>query len=188
MRLRTLSLTWICLLPALVAVAQDGERPNLAIGRVSDARPVIAGEPEPARCRPWRYRLRSHPARHVQRRSECLRLRHQPFRHRVRRTSDGRAANRGAAAVAVAPGSTSTGTRIGPCARAPRREVGRRSLPFRAQDPALQPGAFTNLQNHLESSSGHWHFFDIQTRTGARVVYARGAARPFVRGEIHTTI
>ena len=31
--------------------------------------------------------------------------------------------------------------------------------------------AFTNLQNQLESSSGHWHFFDIQTRTGARFGY-----------------
>jgi hypothetical protein len=30
---------------------------------------------------------------------------------------------------------------------------------------------FTNLQNQLESSSGHWHFFDIQTRTGARFGY-----------------
>ncbi len=30
---------------------------------------------------------------------------------------------------------------------------------------------FTNLQNELESSSGHWHFFDIQTRTGARFGY-----------------
>ncbi len=30
---------------------------------------------------------------------------------------------------------------------------------------------FTNLQNELESSSGHWHFFDILTRTGARFGY-----------------
>jgi len=30
---------------------------------------------------------------------------------------------------------------------------------------------FTNLQNQLESSQGHWHFFDIQTRTGARFGY-----------------
>jgi hypothetical protein len=39
----------------------------------------------------------------------------------------------------------------------------------------IQPHAnfsvFTNLQNELESSSGHWHFFDIQTRTGARFGY-----------------
>jgi hypothetical protein len=39
----------------------------------------------------------------------------------------------------------------------------------------IQPHAnfsvFTNLQNDLESSSGHWHFFDIQTRTGARFGY-----------------
>jgi hypothetical protein len=30
---------------------------------------------------------------------------------------------------------------------------------------------FTNLQNQLESSQGHWHFFDIQTRPGARFGY-----------------
>jgi hypothetical protein len=39
----------------------------------------------------------------------------------------------------------------------------------------IQPHAnfsvFYNLQNELESSSGHWHFFDIQTRTGARFGY-----------------
>lgn len=39
----------------------------------------------------------------------------------------------------------------------------------------IQPHAnfsvFTNFQNELESSSGHWHFFDIQTRTGARFGY-----------------
>ena len=39
----------------------------------------------------------------------------------------------------------------------------------------IQPHAnftvFTNLQNELESSSGHWHFFDVQTRTGARFGY-----------------
>lgn len=39
----------------------------------------------------------------------------------------------------------------------------------------IQPHAnfnvFTDLQNELESSSGHWHFFDIQTRTGARFGY-----------------
>jgi hypothetical protein len=39
----------------------------------------------------------------------------------------------------------------------------------------IQPHAnfsvFTNFQNALESSSGHWHFFDIQTRTGARFGY-----------------
>lgn len=43
MRVRILFLTLVCLLPALVAVAQDGERPNLSIGRVSDARPIIDG-------------------------------------------------------------------------------------------------------------------------------------------------
>ena len=31
--------------------------------------------------------------------------------------------------------------------------------------------AYTNLQNQLESSQGHWHFFDISTRTGARFGY-----------------
>jgi hypothetical protein len=39
----------------------------------------------------------------------------------------------------------------------------------------IQPHAnfsvFTDLRNDLESSSGHWHFFDIQTRTGARFGY-----------------
>ena len=31
--------------------------------------------------------------------------------------------------------------------------------------------AYTDLQNQLESSQGHWHFFDISTRTGARFGY-----------------
>jgi hypothetical protein len=31
--------------------------------------------------------------------------------------------------------------------------------------------AFLNLQNGLESSAGHWHFFDILTRSGARFGY-----------------
>ena len=31
--------------------------------------------------------------------------------------------------------------------------------------------AFLNLQNELESSQGHWHFFDILTRQGARFGY-----------------
>jgi hypothetical protein len=31
--------------------------------------------------------------------------------------------------------------------------------------------AYTDLRNRLESSQGHWHFFDIQTRTGARFGY-----------------
>ncbi|MBI3050085.1 MAG: carbohydrate binding family 9 domain-containing protein [Acidobacteria bacterium] len=30
---------------------------------------------------------------------------------------------------------------------------------------------FTDLQNRLESSQGHWHFFDIMTRPGARFGY-----------------
>ena len=33
---------------------------------------------------------------------------------------------------------------------------------------------FTNLRNELESSSGHWHFFDIQTLSGARFGYLIG--------------
>jgi hypothetical protein len=39
----------------------------------------------------------------------------------------------------------------------------------------IQPHAnyttFLRLDNTLESSQGHWHFFDIQTRTGARFGY-----------------
>ncbi|MBI4474007.1 MAG: hypothetical protein HY646_15165, partial [Acidobacteria bacterium] len=39
----------------------------------------------------------------------------------------------------------------------------------------IQPHAniqvYTNLANQLESSQGHWHFFDIMTRTGARFGY-----------------
>jgi hypothetical protein len=31
--------------------------------------------------------------------------------------------------------------------------------------------AFTNLQNELDSSQGHWHFFDLSTRSGARFGY-----------------
>jgi hypothetical protein len=31
--------------------------------------------------------------------------------------------------------------------------------------------AYTDLRNQLESSQGHWHFFDIATRTGARFGY-----------------
>jgi hypothetical protein len=31
--------------------------------------------------------------------------------------------------------------------------------------------AYLNLRNELESSQGHWHFFDIQTRSGARFGY-----------------
>ena len=39
---------------------------------------------------------------------------------------------------------------------------------------------YTDLQNRLESSQGHWHFFDIQTRTGARFgyVFETGQDRP----------
>jgi hypothetical protein len=44
--------------------------------------------------------------------------------------------------------------------------------------------AYTNLDNQLESSKGHWHFFDIIQRSGARFGYALETAqdrpqRPF---------
>jgi hypothetical protein len=42
---------------------------------------------------------------------------------------------------------------------------------IRRIQPHASISAFTNLENELESSSGHWHFFDIQTRTGARFGY-----------------
>jgi hypothetical protein len=42
---------------------------------------------------------------------------------------------------------------------------------IRRIQPHANLSVFTNLQNELESSSGHWHFFDIQTRTGARFGY-----------------
>jgi hypothetical protein len=42
---------------------------------------------------------------------------------------------------------------------------------IRRIQPHANVSVFTNLHNELESSSGHWHFFDIQTRTGARFGY-----------------
>jgi hypothetical protein len=42
---------------------------------------------------------------------------------------------------------------------------------IRRIQPHANYSVYTNLQNELESSSGHWHFFDIQTRTGARFGY-----------------
>jgi hypothetical protein len=63
--------------------------------------------------------------------------------------------------------------------RAYRQVEGRYNLSYQPKQWSwirrIQPHAnfsvFTNLQNELESSSGHWHFFDIQTRTGARFGY-----------------
>ena len=60
-----------------------------------------------------------------------------------------------------------------------RQVEGRYNLSYQPQRwpwiRRIQPHAnfsvFTSLQNDLESSSGHWHFFDIQTRTGARFGY-----------------
>ena len=37
--------------------------------------------------------------------------------------------------------------------------------------PHVRFAAFTDLENQLESSSGHWHFFDIRTRNGSRFGY-----------------
>jgi hypothetical protein len=42
---------------------------------------------------------------------------------------------------------------------------------IRRIQPHANYSVFTNFDNELESSSGHWHFFDIQTRTGARFGY-----------------
>ena len=42
---------------------------------------------------------------------------------------------------------------------------------IRRIQPHANISVFTNFDNELESSSGHWHFFDIQTRTGARFGY-----------------
>ena len=70
----------------------------------------------------------------------------------------------------------------------PRKNPPRLRLPCRTLIPSLiaeerilqshveirriQPHAnytvFTNLRNELESSQGHWHFFDVSTRSGAR--------------------
>ena len=42
---------------------------------------------------------------------------------------------------------------------------------IRRISPHLRFRAFMDLNNELESSSGHWHFFDIRTRQGARFGY-----------------
>jgi hypothetical protein len=42
---------------------------------------------------------------------------------------------------------------------------------IRRIQPHANVTAYTDLQNRLESSQGHWHFFDIMTRTGARFGY-----------------
>jgi hypothetical protein len=42
---------------------------------------------------------------------------------------------------------------------------------IRRIQPHANMSVFTDLRNDLESSSGHWHFFDIQTRSGARFGY-----------------
>ena len=60
-----------------------------------------------------------------------------------------------------------------------RQVEGRYNLSYQPQRwpwiRRIQPHAnfsvFTNFDHDLESSSGHWHFFDIQTRTGARFGY-----------------
>jgi hypothetical protein len=60
-----------------------------------------------------------------------------------------------------------------------RQLEGRYNLSYQPQrwpwirriQPHANFNAFANLRNELESSSGHWHFFDIQTRTGARFGY-----------------
>ena len=63
--------------------------------------------------------------------------------------------------------------------RAFRQVEGRYNLTYQPKrwpwvrriQPHANVSVYTNLQNELESSSGHWHFFDIQTRTGARFGY-----------------
>ena len=63
--------------------------------------------------------------------------------------------------------------------RAYRQGEGRFNLSYQPKrwpwirriQPHANISVFTNLANQLESSSGHWHFFDIQTRTGARFGY-----------------
>jgi hypothetical protein len=60
-----------------------------------------------------------------------------------------------------------------------RQYEGRYNLSYQPQRwpwiRRIQPHAnfsgFFNLDNELESSQGHWHFFDISTRTGARFGY-----------------
>jgi hypothetical protein len=51
---------------------------------------------------------------------------------------------------------------------------------IRRISPHFNYNGYTNLQNRLESSQGHWHFFDIQTLSGARFGYVivTGQDRP----------
>jgi hypothetical protein len=56
---------------------------------------------------------------------------------------------------------------------------------IRRIQPHVNYTAYLDLDNELESSSGHWHFFDILTREGARFGYLFETAqdrpdRPFV--------
>jgi len=51
---------------------------------------------------------------------------------------------------------------------------------IRRIQPHVNYSAYMDLQNRLESSQGHWHFFDIQTLSGARFGYVviTGQDRP----------
>jgi Domain of unknown function (DUF5916)/Carbohydrate family 9 binding domain-like len=51
---------------------------------------------------------------------------------------------------------------------------------IRRIQPHFNYNAYMDLQNRLESSQGHWHFFDIQTLSGARFGYVivTGQDRP----------
>jgi len=51
---------------------------------------------------------------------------------------------------------------------------------IRRISPHVNYSAYVDLQNRLESSQGHWHFFDIQTLSGARFGYVivSGQDRP----------
>jgi hypothetical protein len=42
---------------------------------------------------------------------------------------------------------------------------------IRRIQPHTSFSVYTDLQNQLQTSQGHWHFFDIQTRSGARFGY-----------------
>jgi hypothetical protein len=51
---------------------------------------------------------------------------------------------------------------------------------IRRISPHVNYNGYVDLQNRLESSQGHWHFFDIQTLSGARFGYVilTGQDRP----------
>jgi hypothetical protein len=63
--------------------------------------------------------------------------------------------------------------------RAYRRIEGRYNLTYQPErwpwirrfSPHANLNVYTDLDNTLETSQGHWHFFDIQTRQGARFGY-----------------